>query len=330
MTMLKHWRPKKWWSCFLWIAATYIVAADVLPNLLLLIVNCIGYLPYSDRPGPGWQRPHLPSKEELQFFLGFAMLMLKPTAIYSTGFAIAGTLFRLCSLPRWLIRLIAALPAFLAAGLMMAGVGWMIAISSFGVYLAAGCGLVWALFIFPLLIAPRAVHLPLAARIALPTALVLSGLLGLLYPMLPRTPEAAVNVDLMRLTPGTQPYTGLPAGPFGAEIPRIVQNLNLRGDIHGGEQLMQGNSGTSDGIEALFIATQPITHHQSLNLPAHGAVVYVLAGDKWTAYPTIGKKDKRTIIIGPGNDPKYDGGTLELSTREGKAVPFSWYPGIPR
>jgi hypothetical protein len=91
--------PKKWWSSFLWIAVSYVVATDVVPNLLLLLINCAGYLPYSDRPGPGWQLPHLPSGDELRFFLGFAILLARATAFYAAGFAVAGVIFGVCSLP---------------------------------------------------------------------------------------------------------------------------------------------------------------------------------------------------------------------------------------
>jgi hypothetical protein len=74
--MVKRMLPNRWWSCGLWIMATYVIAADLLPNSLLVLVNSAGYLPYSDRPGPGWQMPHLPTGEELQFFVGFASLLL--------------------------------------------------------------------------------------------------------------------------------------------------------------------------------------------------------------------------------------------------------------
>ncbi len=82
-------QPKSWWSRSLWIAATYVIAANFLPNLLLVLINSVGYLPYSDRPGPGWQTPHLPSGQELGFFAGLAVLLLPATGIIGMVFAAA-------------------------------------------------------------------------------------------------------------------------------------------------------------------------------------------------------------------------------------------------
>src|ERR1700722_13775502 len=102
--MLRRMLPTSWWSRSLWIVTTYVIAADLLPNLVLVLVNCAGYLPYSDRPGPGWQMPHLPTGDELRFFVGFASRLLGATAFYGLIFAAAGFgfwffLFPLSGLP---------------------------------------------------------------------------------------------------------------------------------------------------------------------------------------------------------------------------------------
>ena len=104
--------------------------------MLLVLVNSVGYLPYSDRPGPGWQLSHLPTLAEVQFFAGFALLLAAGTAIY--GFALAGMGWALefCSLPRWVVGVFAAPIAFMTSGLMMADGGWLIALSPVGVYTA--------------------------------------------------------------------------------------------------------------------------------------------------------------------------------------------------
>ncbi len=164
--MLKRIAPEKWWSRLIWIAVTYVIAADFLPNLLLIIVNCSGYLPYSDRPGPGWQMPHLPTTQELGFFFGFSVLLLTGTAIVAALFAAAGVILAFCRLPGWALRVVAAPIAFLASGLSMAGAGWLIAISALGVYIAAGCGLLWGIFVFPWLVPQMNRTLPRPARIA--------------------------------------------------------------------------------------------------------------------------------------------------------------------
>ena len=168
--------PKAWWSCGLWIVATYVIAADLLPVSLLVLVNSIGYLPYSDRPGPGWHAPHFPGIAEVHFFIGFATLLFTATAFCGLIFALAGLVLSFCSTPRWGLRIVAVPTAFLASGLMMGAVGWMIAISSVGIYIAAACGALWGLFLFPALIPRMRYLLPVAARVAVPTVLLVGAI----------------------------------------------------------------------------------------------------------------------------------------------------------
>src|SRR5712692_1562273 len=54
--------------------------------LVLILLTLIGYLPYSDRPGPGWQGAHLPSLQEVGFFLGWAFPFVAPFAAYCGAF----------------------------------------------------------------------------------------------------------------------------------------------------------------------------------------------------------------------------------------------------
>ena len=177
--------PKNWWSRALWTAATYVIAAGLLPDLLLVLVNSLGYLPYSDRPGPAWQSPHVPSAQELQFFAGFAVLLSKGTFFYGLIFAAVGLVLGFCSVPRWAVRSIAALTAFLTGGLMMAATGWMIAISSAGVYIAAGCGALWGLFLFPRFVSPAKNPPLLAVRVLLVFVIVVGGTYWLVRPLPP-------------------------------------------------------------------------------------------------------------------------------------------------
>jgi hypothetical protein len=167
--------PKNWWSRALWIATTYVIAAGLLPDVLLVLVNSVGYLPFSDRPGPGWQSPHFPSSQELQFFAGFAVLLWKGTVFYGLTLAAVGIVLGFCALPKWAIRVMAALTAFLTSGLTMAAVGWMIAISSAGVYIAAGCGALWGLLLFPRFVSSAKNPPPLAVRILLVLVIVVGG-----------------------------------------------------------------------------------------------------------------------------------------------------------
>ena len=41
--------------------------------LLLFVASAVGYLPYSDRPGPGWHGAHIPGLREIGFYFSFAI-----------------------------------------------------------------------------------------------------------------------------------------------------------------------------------------------------------------------------------------------------------------
>lgn len=196
--MVKRTLPTAWWSRCLLTLATYIIAADFLPTLLLVAINSIGYLPYSDRPGPGWQTPHLPILAELKFFVGFAALLLPASAVYGSFFAIGAAILGFCRLPRWALRTVAVVPAFLAGGLLMAGVGWYIAISAVGVYVAAGCAGLWGLLIFPALVPSANRVLPCAARVAIPVFMLPASTYLLVRPMLPDPGLTNAKIEVVR------------------------------------------------------------------------------------------------------------------------------------
>jgi len=198
--MFKFSITMRWWTRAISVFLTYIIAADFLPIVLLLAINCSGYLPYSDRPGPGWQPPHLPSREELGFFWGFSLLLLRGTAIYSLIFTLVSFVFELLSLPKWVVRLLTAVPAFLATGFMMAAAGWFIAISALGVWVAAVCGLLWAVLLLPVLLRPSGIRLPLWLRITTAAVLAGGGVFILLKPFLPNPAETTAVVLVVDTT----------------------------------------------------------------------------------------------------------------------------------
>jgi hypothetical protein len=215
--------PKNWWSRALWIAATYVIAAGLLPDLLLVLVNSVGYLPYSDRPGPGWQSPHFPSAQELQFFAAFAVLLSKGTIFYGLIFAAVGLVLGVCSVPRWVIRVMAALTAFLTSGLMMAAAGWMIAISSAGVYIAAGCGALWGLFLFPRFVSSAKHPAPLAVRVLLVLVIVVGGAYWLVRPLLPDPGLTNAQIEVIRRSNAGEELSSLDLSYLGPSIAKEVK-----------------------------------------------------------------------------------------------------------
>ena len=163
-----------------------------------MAVSCLGYLPYSDRPGPGWQTARLPTLEEIRFLAGFAWLLLPSSATYGLIFSASAIALGFCAVPRWGLRILAVPLAFVASGLMMAAAGWLIAISSVGIYIAAGCGALWGFFLFPLLVPRMNRVLPRAFRLVLPIVLLTGGTYWLLRPFLPDPGLTNAKIEVIR------------------------------------------------------------------------------------------------------------------------------------
>jgi hypothetical protein len=307
------------------------ICVSVGVSLSLTVMSSVGYLPYSDRPGPGWFGPlHWPSVQELGVYFGFAPLFAYTCLFYGIGLFLIALALRFAHLPKWLWRVVGAALSALFALLAISGAGWMIAISSAGVYSGFIFGLLYGAFVFPLSASPSGAQRPMWIRFTVPAIVGVAVLGYFLSPLIPRTPPAPVDVSLIRLTPGSTVYAPKDDRQFTAAVPKILNELQLSGEVHGGVQTMEGNTGTTDGIEAQLIAMQPITRSYKLDLPKHGAVVYVLQRDEWTAHPAIKEKDKRQVIIQPGTDSKFDGGALKISSSTFDPAKFTWYPTIPR
>jgi len=268
-------QTRTWLLALLWVLLTYVVAADLLPNLLLLVINCSGYLPYSDRPGPGWQPPHFPSKDELQFFLGFGLLLLRGTALYGALFALLSWLLGLCRAPRWGLRLIATPLAFVSSGIMMTAAGWMIAISSVGVYAAAICGGAWGFLVFPRFVPMPSRVLPLAIRIVVPLLVYTAGGYWLIHPLLPDRALTNAKIEVIRRNSAGGPR--FDQTYLGSDFGQFVKNADQYASVTRLEFTTDGRN----HARALLIVddSQPVAH--TFELPRNGIAVYRQSGGTW-------------------------------------------------
>jgi hypothetical protein len=297
-------------------------------SFVLLISSCIGYLPYSDRPGPGWWgRVHFPSWTEFATYIGLAPWFGYFCLIFGLG------LFGLClvlgvaSTPRWLNRLLGGLIAAAAAGLAIMGAGWYLALAAIGPDAAIVLGLLYGVCLFPLFIESRLRPMPAWTRITVVCCVTALFSYWLVSPFLPHEPLPPVNYDLVRVTPGEKVVTS--PSSVGLDIATDLAVMNLRGNVHGG--IGGGGGGSSQNappIDMELIALEPITKEAKLVIPKTGHVIYVLKDGVWTAHPSIVHKDKRTLTLEPGTDSRFDGGRAKLS-EQGNPQPFTWYPVIP-
>jgi hypothetical protein len=281
------------------ILATYVVAVDFLPILLLVAINSIGYLPYSDRPGPGWQMPHLPLLAELKFFVGFAALLLPATALYGSFFAIGAAILGFCRLPRWALRIVTVVPAFLAGGLLMGGVGWYIAISAAGVYIAAACAVLWALFIFPPLVPSTNHVLPYAARVATPVLVLFAGTYLLVRRMLPDPGLTNAKVEVVR------------RDNVGTDLSQVdLSFIGLSRQASGSGKYISANrmeftTDSRNQVRVLLIVDDDRAIGRTFTLPRTGYAIYRQSQGQW--------KEERA-------DSRNSKLSLQLDSSDGKEI----------
>jgi hypothetical protein len=298
-------------------------------SLVLLVSSCIGYLPYSDRPGLGWWgKPHFPSWTEASTYIGFAPWFAYGCLYFGLGLFVLSLALGIASTPRRLNRLIGGFIAAIAAMFAVAAAGWYLALAAVGPYSALALGLLYGIFIFPRFVRPRTP--PTATWIRIGTVACASVLfLGWIFaPLLPQKSVPGVRFDLIRVTPGETPVKQ--QWFESKDVAAQVAVLHITGEPHGGI----GGGGASSGegvleIDVDLIALEPIGTISKLDIPKSGYVVYVLKGGKWTANPSFSKKDGRKFTVAPGNDPRFDGGQIKFSNdKEFKS--FTWYPTIPK
>ncbi len=161
-------------------------------SLFLIVAPVIGYLPYSDRPGPGWYGLFAGASLEgllrsFGFVLGWAIL-----ALPSSLFAIVPTwsvvrLFEWAGLPRLLNAGVGALVGGFTTLYFVLGMGWYIALDSYTPLLSALLGaLVGARYV------PRPRPAVTASPLSVSRALGAVAALGLLLALMFQTLLASI------------------------------------------------------------------------------------------------------------------------------------------
>jgi hypothetical protein len=154
---------KEWWK-ILWIYAAIVSVSAV---LILLISSAVGYLPYSDRPGPGWSHisPHVPAFEEIRYFSGWAVLLLPMCFFNGSLLFVFMAWLKWLSAPAWLARILGGLFSAAFGILAVAAAGWYIAISASVSNVVGIVCLLFGLCVLPRIVMPRAAALSLSARV---------------------------------------------------------------------------------------------------------------------------------------------------------------------
>ena len=121
--------------------------------LFMFLCELIGFLPYSDRPGPGFYswfplRTFSDIGKEAWFQLGFALFAAPSFAIYAIPLLTIFMALRLTNINRWFLGVPAALLFGFLGFYSMAALGWYIAISGVGVIATGVLGIVFGALCF--------------------------------------------------------------------------------------------------------------------------------------------------------------------------------------
>lgn len=120
------------------------IAAVLMSSIL------VGYLPYSDRPGPGWygKGGSLPL-EVVKFILAWALFLLPPLLVVGSGLWVFTRAVELLPVPTYSVRIAGSTTAALASGFVVLAMGWYIALDEWPVYSAMALGGVWGAWLLP-------------------------------------------------------------------------------------------------------------------------------------------------------------------------------------
>ncbi len=120
----------------------------------LSLAPVFGYLPYSDRPGPGWigKFPAIGWADfwhSIDFLLGWALLLVPYASVAGLIVFTVARLLERFKTPRVVVAIVAALLAGFVSGYIVLGIGWYIAIADAPVYFAIVLGLIFGGFLLP-------------------------------------------------------------------------------------------------------------------------------------------------------------------------------------
>ena len=121
--------------------------------LFMFLCQLVGFLPYSDRPGPGFYGwfplRTLPEIGRAAWFqLSFALFASPFVAMYAVPLLAVFLIARLTAINRWYLAVPAALLFGLLGFYMMAAIGWYIAISVVGVIAGGVLGVAFGAWCF--------------------------------------------------------------------------------------------------------------------------------------------------------------------------------------
>lgn len=301
----------------------YVVVVVAGTILFLISSSMVGYLAYSDRPGPGWGRGVF-SWAEVKFFIGWLPLLAYFLLFLGAAlFPFARILGRFHS-PRWVIRVFGGAFAGVAALIGVLSSGWYIAISQYPVYAGAVCGLVFGALLLPRFSGPQRVGQRGWKQWAGIASTIIACGAFVAYPLVPKQPEQSLELIFVRVIPGPQDLTTAEkTGGLSADDLGQLKALGLSGTLDFGMTADRG-TGSSIHARAVIVCIGDLRSPVELREPRGTSVMYVQNGSLWKMFPADAPTLRNNIKFWPSAKvPKM----IEVQSGSSHST-FSWYPPL--
>lgn len=288
-----------------WILAVgwYMALITIGLVLTLTISSAVGYLPYSDRPGPGWVGPSF-SFGQLGYYASWGVLLLIPTAVYGTGLFAYHRVLKFLDAPALMIRLVAALTAGLISLLLAAGMGWYIAMAAFPAWVAAGVGAVWGWILLPRYLGPTGRKRTPSVQWTAIGLVLLAGPLATYRLFFAPSYGQTLQLSVVRVTenPDSPPKVAWEPELDPREA-ALLDSLFPHGRLERGITGSSSSGPADHQARMLVVVTAPLTTEARLRVPKGVSVVYIQQGDQWHPFPPDAPMLKERIRLGPGSKP---------------------------
>lgn len=286
-------------------AGTYLLIVGGGTVVLLLATTFIGYLSYSDRPGPGWYglRGGI-TLREVRFLLSWAVFLVIPAVVVGAVLFVSVQLLLWIRTPRWLIATIGAAASALLSLILVGATGWIIAIGAVPVYGAALLGGVYGGWLLPKQAAQSATSVGLRAgqRLAI-FGIWCFAILWIALPSVPwplSEPDQSLEVIIVQWIPGPEPLVLAADGLTADEVSQmaamgVTGQLSRRGTFGGGK-------GTKHA-RAVIVMQRPVDSPVALPEPNGSTLIYLQEPGGWKKIPPHAETLQRTIRLTIANAP---------------------------
>jgi hypothetical protein len=312
---------------FDWVKSLGLFAVVVAVGTFFFVVSStvVGFLPYSDRPGPGWGRAAF-SWHEVGFFVGWLPLLIYLLLYLGAALFPFARLLGWFHVPRWLLRVFGAVFSGLAAFVAVMAAGWYIAISQYPAIAGALSGMIYGAVLLPRFSGASPSGATNWKNWAGIVATILACGAIVVYPLLPKEKEQSLEVLYVRLVPGPEDLASDPKpSRLTPDELKLLKSLGLTGTIRFGMGQIHGSTPTE--ARTVIVFTGELHSRAELREPSRTHVLYVQQGDAWTMYPPKAQTIRNKIKFWPSSQ---DASKIEAQSDPalGHPISFSWYPPL--